>query len=95
MFMRPPYELDPEVVWLQIDAGSNKGVRRMLQRYGGSRLRFVGLICQPPQAHGQTMLYGCDVQHVRAAADTVTERMFGAILLRDGEAKFLSLENSL
>ena len=95
MFMRPPYELDPSIVWLQIDAGSNKGLRRAVQRFAGSPFGYRGLVCQPPQVQGTMRLHGCDVRRVTIGGDTTQERLFGAILERDGEFKFLSLENKL
>ncbi len=95
IFMRPPYELDPRVVWMQIDAASNTGLRRAVQRHAGARLRYVGLICQPPQAQGIVVLHGCDVRRLGVSGDTLRDRMFGAILERAGQFKFLSLENRM
>lgn len=95
-FMRPPYELDPAVVWLQIDAESEKGASRLLRTLGGRPLGTVVPVCgAEPQRHGDVALWGCDVRRVRAAGDTVVDRLFGAILERDGAFKFLSLGNRL
>ena len=95
IFMRPPYELDPRVVWMQIDAGSNTGLRRAVQHYRGMSFGYLGLICQPPQRQGTMQVHGCDVRRISARGDTVRDRMFGAILERAGQFKFLSLENKL
>ena len=95
IFMRPPYELDPHVVWMQLDAASNAGLRRVLRRYGGHPPALVDLICQPPQRQGAVQLHGCDVRTRSAAGELVRERLFGAVIEREGRFKFLSLENRL
>ena len=95
VFMRPPYELDPAVVWMQLDAGTTTGLRRGLQRHAGTRLGYLGLTCSPPQTQGSVRIHGCDVRRVDSRGDTVTERLFGPILERGGRFKFLSLQNKL
>ncbi len=95
IFMAPPYELDPEVVWMQTDGASDKGLLRLMREFGGADLGYLRLECQPPQVHGEARLHGCDVLRLRAPADTVTERMFGAIMERSGQFKFFSFQNSL
>jgi hypothetical protein len=95
MFMRPPYELDPAIVWMQIDAGSNTGLRRAVHRLGGKPFGYRGLICQAAQVQGSTRLHGCDVRRVSPRGDIMRLRLFGAILERDGQFKFLSFENKL
>ena len=95
IFMRPPYDLDPAIVWLQIDAASGVGARRALERQGGRQLAYHGLACQPPQRHGEVQLHGCDVLVRDETGGIGRLRMFGAILERRGAFKFLSLENRL
>ena len=96
IFMRPPYELPPDVVWMQTDAESATGLRRALREWGGRPVGYAGLACQPaPQEHGPARLWGCDVRRRTASGDTVTARMFGAILERDGKFKFFSYANRL
>lgn len=94
-FMRAPYELDPAVLWLQIDAESRTGLRRVVRAHGGRALGPVRLDCRPPDVHGPSRIHGCDVAHVIATGDTARARLFGAILERGGTFKFLSLQNRL
>lgn len=92
---KPPYELDPETMWLQIGAESDRGAARTLARYGG-RLGFVSYRCEAaPRVSGAVTLWnGCAVTH-RGPAGTVTEPLFGSIIERDGWYKFVGLSNRL
>lgn len=95
VFMRPPYDLDPAVVWMQLDAATTTGMRRGLQQHAGTRLGYLGLTCSPPHSQGSVRIHGCDVRRLDSRGDTLTERMFGPILERGGRFKFLSLQNRL
>ena len=95
IFMRPPYELDPAVVWMQLDAATTTGMRRALQHYSGDQLEDVDLVCSAPDRQGRATIHGCDVRRVDARGDTIRERMFGPILEWGGSFKFLSLQNKL
>jgi hypothetical protein len=97
IWTRPPYELGPELAWLQLSANSEKGVVRLLRRYGGSSLRFEALLC-PDSAVAEgpnTVIPGCRVRF--AAADSAARelRLFGSLLNRDGRYKFVSYANEL
>lgn len=95
IFMRPPYELDPEILWMQVDAASSTGLRRALEQYGGRPAGYAGLLCGPPDAQGATRIHGCDIRVAVAAGGTARQRLFGAILERNGRFKFLSFQNRL
>lgn len=92
---QPPYDLDPETMWLQIGAESGRGAARTLARYGG-RLGFVSYRCEPaPRVSGPVTLWNaCTVTH-RSASGAVTEPLFGSIIERDGWFKFVGLSNRL
>lgn len=92
---KPPYELDPETMWLQIGAESGRGATRTLQRYGG-RLGFVSYQCEAaPRVSGAVTLWNaCAVTH-RTTAGLVTEPLFGSVIERDGWYKFVGLSNRL
>ena len=92
---RPPYELDPETMWLQIGAESGRGATRTLARYGG-HLGYVSYGCEPtPRRSGPVTLWNaCTVTH-RGPSGAVTEPLFGSILERDGWYKFVGLSNRL
>jgi hypothetical protein len=95
-YAHPPYELDPAVVWMQLVAESDKGARRLFRTYGAREMGYVGHICPDlPQERDGVRIWGCNVQRVLAPGDTVTERLFGAIIEHDGRFKFASYANKL
>ncbi len=92
----PPYDLDPEIFWLQLTAGSSKGLDRTLQRYGGVPLTFLGLTCRPDTMQirtGPVTLSGPCNLRFRARDSVEARRLFGSIVVRNGVAKLLSLAN--
>lgn len=94
---KPPYEMGPELVWLQISAASEKGLVRLIRRYGGSPLRFEALLCPDGTERDgpNTVATGCQVRF--AAADSAARelRLFGSLLNRGGRYKFISYANDL
>lgn len=95
--VRPPYRLSPDVVWLQRAAATNKGASRLLNRFGGRPLGFVGHVCpSPPVRQGDNTVWAsCFVKSAAPGGDTTSVRMFGPIIERGGQYKFLSLANGL
>jgi hypothetical protein len=97
IYTRPPYEFGPELLWLQLGGNSEKGVVRLLRRYGGSPLRLGALLCPDSvqQEGPNTIIAGCRVRF--AAADSAARelRIFGSLLNRDGRYKFVSYANEL
>jgi hypothetical protein len=95
-YSEPPYELDPAIYWMQVTAESGKGLERVLQRYGGMPLTLQRLDCSADtlqMLRGPTSLLGpCTVRY-RTADSTITRRLFGSVLVRDGRAKFVSYAN--
>ena len=96
-FTAPPYELGPELVWLQQGAASETGIGRLLERYGGSRLTFRALRCPDSVVvEGPNRLTsGCTVTFAAADSAPRTLRLFAGLLERDGRYKFLSYANDL
>ena len=93
---RPPYRQAPDLVWLARSAATDKGFTRLMSRFGGKPLHFVGFTC-PDSAEQQgsnTLWSGCVVARSERG-DTTRLRMFGSIVERDGRFKFLSLSNGL
>ena len=94
---RPPYEMGPGLVWLQISASNEKGFVRLMRRYGGSRLRFESLTCADSGVREgpNVVISGCRVRF--AAADSATRdlQLFGSLLNRDGRYRFVSYSNDL
>lgn len=96
-FTAPPYELGPELVWLQLVAASDKGAGRLLERYGGRPLRFERTRCPDTAAvEGPNRITtGCVVRF--AAGDSAARelRLFATTIARDGRVKVLSFANDL
>lgn len=96
-YTKPPYELGPELLWMQMGASSEKGIVRLLRRYGGSTLRFDALLCEDSiLVEGPNRVTpSCRVRF--AAADSAARdlRIFGSLLQRDGQYKFVSYANEL
>ncbi|HRN53592.1 MAG TPA: hypothetical protein PK788_08850 [Gemmatimonadaceae bacterium] len=96
-FTRPPYELGPELLWIQVNENSEKGIVRLLRRYGGSPLRLDALRCADSTlSEGPNTLVGpCEVTFAPADSAARSLRMFGSIIQRDGLHKFVSYTNDL
>lgn len=94
---RPPYELDPALLWFRLAGETEKGLPRLLDRYGGPGFRFVGYECAPqPQIQDDNRLWGpCITRFGAATGDTLAVQLFGPILERHGRFKFVSYFNKL
>lgn len=93
----PPYNLEPALMWSLLLQGSDRGVRRALELYGGQQLSLRGYDCGPGQsAEGENTIWGpCQVRFRLASGDTLSRRMFTQIIERGGRYKFLSYANKL
>lgn len=95
-YSEPPYELDPAIYWLQVTAESGKGLERVLQRYGGAPLTLQRLECSADtlqMLRGPTRLLGPCAVRYRTADRTISRRLFGSVIARDGRVKFVSYAN--
>jgi len=96
LYSRPPYELDPEIFWMQLGARSAKGLTRVIERYGGRQLGLLKVACQADtlqlRSPATTLWSPCTV-HFSAPEGSEQRRLFGSIVERDGRAKFLSFAN--
>jgi hypothetical protein len=93
---KPPYELEPDLMWMQIRSHSQRGLSRALANYGKGDLHFLRYQCvSAPEIAGPIALYNqCTVTHLDAGKE-VTEPLFGSILRRGGRFKFVGLSNRL
>ncbi len=96
-FTSPPYALGPDLVWIPMLAASEKGVGRLLSRYGGSALRFESLDCPDTvdREGPNEITRGCTVRFAAADSAARTIQLFSSLLHRDGRYKFLSYANDL
>ncbi len=94
-YSHAPYRQSPSLAWRLIQDPSDKGLRRLLERYSGKPLVYVSHSCDPKVAHeGRTTRYaGCLVRLIEPAGITVTRRYFGSIVETRGQFKFLSYSN--
>jgi hypothetical protein len=93
----PPYNLSPGLMWFVLQGNSGKGLGRALSEYGGRPLGYVGHQCDAiSQREGANRLVGpCVVRRVEPRGDTVSVRLFGLLIERNGRWKFLSYANKL
>ena len=94
---QPPYDLSPALMWFMLDGNSRKGIERAFDRRGGSPLEYVGYSCEaaPSRQGANTVWAPCVVRRLQSPGDTVSERLFGPIVDRDGRFKFVSYANKL
>lgn len=94
---RPPYEMGPGLVWLQISASNDKGYVRLMRRYGGSRLRFESVACPDSGVREgpNVVISGCRVRFAAADSASREMRLYGSLLNRDGRYRFVSYSNDL
>jgi hypothetical protein len=94
---RPPYDLEPGLLWFMLFEHSNQGIRRTLRLQGGRPMRLVDYDCgTSPQREGENLLHGpCLVRWTDEGGDTTAGQLFARILERGGRFKFLSYANRL
>lgn len=96
LYRSAPYELDPALFWSQIQQGSSKGARQLLEHYGGRNLALQGVACSRDtlQVSGAALRIwsGCQVDY-RVDDDKVRGRIFGSIVEQGGSFKLLSYSN--
>lgn len=94
-FTHPPYRQPPDVAWMLQREGSVKGLTRLMRRRGGRPLRLAGWRCEPQPAHeGRNVIWRqCVLRTTGAAGAPATERLFGAVVARDGAFKIASYAN--
>jgi hypothetical protein len=92
MFSRPPYKQSPEVRWFLIQQNSNKGITRLLSRYGGQKVTVLDYNCAPePTVEGENKLW--DRCTVNWNLQPSPMRIFSTIIERNGRFKFVSYAN--
>ena len=96
-YARPPFRTPVGLIWTQIQLNSEKGITRAMSRLGGQSVRYVGLTCasRPDSVGAARIDSRCTTRYVARGGDTVSRRLFGAIVQLDGRAKFLSYSNDM
>lgn len=97
-YARSPYRQSPALVWFQIRQNSEKGIGRVLQRFGGRPTNYSGYECGDgrPSIRDGIRLWDRCVVHWKPNAHTAgTLSLFGTIIEMDGRYKFVSYANGL
>lgn len=96
VYATAPYELDPAIFWLQLQAKSSAGIKRVMTRLAGRPLRLVSMECtldtlqsRSPQVQFWSP---CRVRYLDGSNVRI-ERLFGTIVEHRGLYKFLSYAN--
>lgn len=97
IYMSEPYRQPPAVAWFLNSENSDKGISRVLRRLGGRELAWSGYSCSDQAREGDNSFFrSCVLDYLDPAERTrVTRRLFGTIIERDGQYKFLSYANDL
>jgi hypothetical protein len=93
----PPYNLSPALLWFMLEGNSGKGLARAFSEYGGRPLGYAGYQCEAlsQRESANTLVGPCVVRRVEPGGDTISVRLFGLLIERDGRWKFLSYANKL
>ena len=92
---RPPYGIDPALLWLQLTANTERDVRTAFDAVPRGSA-FVALLCPgPATVEGSNRLHEGCLAAVRRGTRTDTLSLFGTIVERGDAAKFLSYANRL
>ena len=93
---RKPYELDPELMWMQVTDRSVRGISRAVAAFSHGRLHMRGFRCEAaPMRLRLIVLYNsCTVTHDENGR-LLTEPLFGSIIERGGVFKFVGYSNHL
>lgn len=94
-YTRAPYRQAPGLLWRQIQPPSGNGLRRLLERHGGRPLRVEALRCPSSrEVQGSNRLHvGCTVRFVSGTDAAREGELFGTIIERHGQFKFVSFAN--
>jgi hypothetical protein len=95
VYSRKPYELPPDIAWLLNEQNSRKGATRIIRRLSGRDLHFSGYTCGSSASKQENVFWrDCQVRYVDPASSRpVTRKLFGAIIQRGDQYKFLSYAN--
>lgn len=94
---KPPYDLEPALMWFMLVQQRDRGLSRVLERYGRTPISLIGYDCDERASHeDENVVHGpCTVRWRGEGGDTLAVRLFSQILERGGRFKFLSYGNRL
>jgi len=93
----PPYELDPELMWMQVSANGAGGAEKLVDTYAGERLDYLDHACSgPEERYGTVVLHnGCAARFRRASGEEAEAVHFGGFIEHAGRYKLASYANDL
>jgi hypothetical protein len=96
-FARDPYELPPEVSWMQIAAQSDAGLTKLMRLITNTQATVDSIVCSPtPKAQEQNRLWeDCITWWKDQEGRESHYRVFGTIIERGGTMKLVSYANRL
>lgn len=95
-FSREPYYQMPQLNWFLNVASSQKGITRVVTRYGGKKLDFAGYECpDSARTDGGLSFWDRCVVSFQQEGEPRRMRLFGSIIERSGQYKFYSYANDL
>lgn len=94
---KPPYDLEPGLMWFMLVQQRDRGLSRALELYGGTPISLIDHDCGTGASReGENVVYGpCTVRWKGDGGDTRSVRLFSQILERGGRFKFLSYGSRL
>ncbi|HEX8904865.1 MAG TPA: hypothetical protein VF771_08500 [Longimicrobiaceae bacterium] len=93
---KPPYELPPDLMWMQMMQQGEKGISRALGRFGGRPLAYRGYACEREYERGENRVWTlCRVDVADRDGRRAKPRLFGGIIERGGRYKIFSYANEL
>ena len=97
IYSRPPYKQSPEITYLLLRQQGDKGLRRVVERFGGSPAGIQGYSCNgAPRVEGGNRFWdGCTIEWSHGRDTPGPARLFGSIIERQGRFKFVSYANDL
>lgn len=95
VYMNKPYEQDPAIAWFLSAQSSEKGISRVMRRLGGHDLQWRKHTCDGESREGaNTFVRNCTLDYFDPQdGKRVTRSLFGTVIERDGQHKFLSYAN--
>ncbi|MEO5587948.1 MAG: hypothetical protein ABIS03_00070, partial [Gemmatimonadaceae bacterium] len=93
-YPEPPYRQPPGLAWAQIQQASGTGLTRILRRLGSHQLAVSGSACTRSEKQGLNTIWSECTIHVAEPGEAPRSRqLFGSIVQRGGQFKFLSFAN--
>jgi len=94
-YTHAPYRQSPALVWNQIQNPSASGFTRLVRRLGGKPREYAGHECGPTaDRQGRNLIWtGCIVRVIDPTGKVERHRLFGSVIQREKQFKFVSYSN--